>query len=201
MRIALALGAACTALALASPAYAVDLVYVASLSGPAESPTNSSPGTGFAMVTINPDALTMRIQVTFSGLIGATTASHIHCCTLVPFLDTAGVATTTPTFPSFPLGVTSGTYDMTFAVDPLTPGTWNPAFLTIVGGIANALPTLLAGLDNGTAYFNIHTSDFPGGEIRGFLAPVVAVPEPESFVLLLAGLGLIGVTLRRRRRR
>ena len=39
-----------------------------------------------------------------------------------------------------------------------------------------------------TAYFNIHTIQFPGGEIRGFLHAVQSVPEPGSLVLL--GLGL-----------
>ena len=42
----------------------------------------------------------------------------------------------------------------------------------------------------GNAYFNIHTSVFPGGEIRGQV-----VPEPTSLALL----GLAGLTVLRRR--
>jgi hypothetical protein len=45
-------------------------------------------------------------------------------------------------------------------------------------------------------YLNIHTSVVPGGEIRGFLA---AIPEPGTWVLTIAGFGLIGAALRRRR--
>ncbi|MBS0485263.1 MAG: CHRD domain-containing protein, partial [Proteobacteria bacterium] len=53
------------------------------------------------------------------------------------------------------------------------------------------------GLDDGKAYFNLHTNLFPGGEIRGLLSPV---PEPESYALWLAGLGVLTVCARRVRR-
>ena len=59
--------------ALATQASAAILIYDASLTGPAESPPNVSPGTGFAEVTINDIADTMRVQVTFSGLVATTT--------------------------------------------------------------------------------------------------------------------------------
>jgi len=142
----------------------------------------------------------MHVQASFSGLtqVGSTgtTASHIHCCTAIPGTGTAGVATTTPTFPNFPLGVFSGTYDNTF--DLTMASSYNPAFVTANGNsVANAEATLLAGMAAGTTYLNIHTSLFPGGEIRGFLAPA-AVPEPVSLSLL--GVGLAGVAIRRRRR-
>ena len=193
MRLALALGAACAALALSLPASAVDLIYVGNLTGPAEAPPNSSPGIGSTKVTVNTDALTMRIEATFSGLTGTTTASHIHCC--VPPPGAAGVITTTPTFTLFPLGVTSGTFDQTLNLD--LASSWNPAFLTPIGGnLATARATLFAGLDSGTAYLNIHTSTFPTGEIRAFL-----VPEPETYALLLVGLGLMGTVARRKRAR
>jgi hypothetical protein len=55
-------------------------------------------------------ANTLRVQVQFQDLSGTNTASHVHCCLAVPFTGTAGVAATTPTFPGFPPGVTSGRY-------------------------------------------------------------------------------------------
>jgi hypothetical protein len=169
-------------------------VYHADLTGPAEAPPNASPGTGTANVTIDDVADTMRVQVSFAGLVGQTTASHIHCCTGTPGIGTANVATTLPTFPNFPLGVTSGTFDQTF--DMTLAGSYNPAFVSGNGGTeASAFQALIAGINAGQAYLNIHSSVNPGGEIRGFLA---AVPEPETYAFLALGLGLLGVVARRR---
>ena len=91
------------------------LSYSAVLSGPAESPPNGSPGTGSASVFYDNVAHTLDVEVVFSGLVAPTTASHIHCCTTIPGVGTAGVATVTPSFTGFPLGVTAGTCPRTDA--------------------------------------------------------------------------------------
>ena len=190
-----ALFAACLfAAAVAMPATAQQMVYIAALNGPSEDDPNTSPGLGTATVTIDFDALTMRVQESFSGLLYDVTASHIHCCTDVPRAGAVGVATTVPTFTDFPSGVTSGTYDHTF--DMTLASSYNPSFVTANGGVDGAFSALVAGLDAGTAYANIHTSLFPLGEIRGFLAPI---PEPETYGMMLAGLAMISVLARRRR--
>ena len=195
IRLVVRSAAAAAAIAFSSAALATTTIYTANLSGPNESPPNTSPGTGTAFVTIDDVLNTMHVQVTFSGLLGMTTASHIHTPTAAPFTGTAGVATTTPTFPGFPLGVTSGTYDQTF--DLLTASTYNPAFVTLTGGtLTGARTALLNGIASGEAYLNIHTTVVPGGEIRGFL---VAVPEPASWALMLIGFGAIGAPMRRRK--
>lgn len=186
MAFGLALIAA--AAAQAPVAQATVLIFTASLNGPSESPPNASPGIGNAIVTIDDVADTMRVQVDFTGLLEPTSASHIHCCTAVPGTGTAGVATKTPTFPGFPLGVTSGTYDQTFNLLPATAtDTYNAAFVAANGGtVAGAEVALIAGLEAGKAYLNIHSlPDFGSGEIRGFLQ-LTAVPEPSSLLLLAA---------------
>jgi len=196
MKLHTMFGVALIGSALALPASATLVVYNANLSGAAESPANASLGTGTSQVTIDTVLNTMRVEVTFSGLSGTVTASHIHCCTAIPGVGTAGVATVTPTFTGFPSGVTAGTYDHLF--DMTQTGSYNPAFITAQGGLANAMTVLFAGLNAGTTYLNIHTNVVPSGEIRGFLH---AVPEPQTYALMLAGLAAMGLVARQRQRR
>jgi CHRD domain/PEP-CTERM motif len=183
-------------LLLSAPAtFAVPISFFAILSGPNEDPPNSSPATGTALVTMDSDAHTMQVDATFSGLVAANTAAHIHCCTVVPLAGTAGVATVTPTFTGFPSGTTAGTYSHLF--DLTLTSSFNAAFVTANGGTAaGAEAALIAGMLELKSYFNIHSSEFGGGEIRGFLAPV---PEPTTMLLL--GSGLAAAALRSRRRR
>lgn len=178
------------ALALAGAAQAHEIVFTAALSGPAESPSNTSPGTGFATVTLDLDLITMHVVVDFEGLLGNTTASHIHGPTAIPLQGTASVMTALPTFPGFPLGVTAGHYDATF--DLTLASSYNTSFINNSGGtISGALNRLISSMENGQTYLNIHTSSFGGGEIRGFL-----VPAPGAAAML----GMAGLFASRRRR-
>jgi len=175
---------------------ATPILYNAVLSGAAESPPNASPGSGTAAVTYDPLAHTLTVDAMFLGLIGSTTAAHIHCCTAVPGTGTVGVATPTPTFPGFPLGVTSGTYYQLF--DLTNTANFNAAFVSANGGTAaGAESALAAGLASGSAYFNIHTTFVPSGEIRGFLT-ASSVPEPATLSLLGLGLGALAAASRKK---
>jgi hypothetical protein len=105
--------------------------------------------------------------------------------------ENVGVATPTPTFPGFPSGVTSGTYAQNF--DLTQASSWNASFIAAQGGtVGGAEAALASGLAGGMAYFNIHTSEFPSGEIRGFF-----VPEPSTALLVGGGIALLA---RRRHR-
>lgn len=173
----LALG---TLIALTAPAavQAAVLSYSAPLTGPAESPPNASPGSGFAQVDLDDTAHTMRVVVTFQDLLGTVTAAHIHGPTVLAGSGTAGVATMTPTFTGFPAGVTAGSYDHTF--DLTSTASFNAAFLAANGGTAaSAEAALAAAIAAGKAYLNIHSSMFGGGEIRGFLT-ATATPTDLS---------------------
>lgn len=186
--LALAAAAAC------APALAQNEAGIirAVASGPAESPPNGSPGSSVATFDIEGDIMTA--DVPFRDLLAGTTMAHIHCCTTAAF---TGVAPIAIPFTDFPLGVTSGTYSASFDLSDAT--IYDPAFLAAFGGTpASAGAALIEAIASNEAYLNIHTSQYPAGEIRGFL---VAAPIPEPATWGMLGMGLAGLGMMARRRR
>jgi len=124
------------------------VTYVSTLSGANEVPARTTSATGTATYKLSGNILTYTVTVT--GLTAAATASHIHSApagvngnVIVPYV-TASIQSGV---------VTSGSVDLS---QPIVNGS------TSITG--DSLRTLL---NNGGAYTNVHTSTFPGGEIRG----------------------------------
>jgi hypothetical protein len=172
-----------------------DFIATATLTGDGESPSTAT-GTGTVQYISAENELIVALA--FTGLESPTTipagvpgAAHIHFGPdpasngppIFPFIE--------PYANNFPLDVTSGTYITTLTAASLLP---DPA-----GGI-NTFAQAVQAIEDGQTYFNIHTAEFPGGEIAGQIT-VTSVPEPGGLILLALGLGGILAIARFGRRR
>jgi len=123
------------------------------------------------------------------------------------FTDTLTFTVTTlSTFNGSITSAVNGTQDVDFTSIVVTPGAL--AFTSILGDPVEvwATPAVGFGLAPGVYPLTLTgTNSASMGSYGGNLAltpavPPTPVPEPESYALLLAGLGMVGLLTRRRRR-
>ena len=118
-------------------------------------------GSGFAMLTLDEATRVLTWHIEYSGLAGTENNAHFHG----------------PAEPGMTAGVRLGLSG---------PGGTSPKDGSLMLSVRDA-----AEVASGLWYINIHSTNSPGGEIRGQVLPV-QTPEPTALVLLaLAGGALI----------
>lgn len=118
------------------------------LTGSEEVPSNSSPAQGQAVFMFNSDLSAMYFRFNVANLEGDMTGAHIHC-------NVVGQ--------NGPVGVNllgnAGTNGGS------SSGTITDAQVTGCGW--TSLSDVLDAITSGGAYINVHSTVYPGGEIRG----------------------------------
>ena len=129
-------------------------VYVANLNGANEVPPRTTSASGNATFTVVGNTATYTISV--AGLTTPPTAAHIH----VGNSTVAGgvIYNFFPTGTSVPTGTTNANF-ATGTID-LSLANISNAGQSVSGDSLRKL------FESGNAYVNVHTSTFPGGEIR-----------------------------------
>ena len=144
------------AFALAANASAQTLT--ANLNGGEETPILNTGAVGTAEVIVDETNQEFTVTLRVFNIPTPTTAGHIH-------IGAAGIAG--PVVINFPDAIVgrTGDFAMTFRVGP------NQFVARPAIGI-NTVQDAIQAIVNGNSYVNIHTQQFPAGEIRGQLAVV-----------------------------
>jgi CHRD domain-containing protein/PEP-CTERM motif-containing protein len=159
-------------LVLAAPMFAATL-FTTTLTGAKERPTPvNTAATGTSNLLLNDSETQIQLTLSWQNLTTNAILAHIH-----------GPADANST--------ASPVIDLTSLL-PAVPNT--SGSLTTNPSTFNVTPTQVAQLKAGLWYINVHSVNFPNGEIRGQF-----VPEPGTALLLAVGLGGIAAVGRRRR--
>lgn len=133
-----------------------DTPFEAALTGAQEVPPSAGTGLGFGTVSLNAAGDRIAVDLRYAGLASNQTMAHIHG--LADPGVNAGVL--------FNLGAPGG-----------SAGRVGDLFFAVTPAQATALRA-------GQLYFNVHTTGFPGGEVRGQIYPT---PRPTSFLAPMSG--------------
>ena len=161
-------------LALAAvPAHAQGGTAVARLRAFEEVPALSTPGGGFFTATVSADGTEMTYELHYFNMEGNVTQAHLH-------FAQRGVNGGIMIFLCSNLGNGPAGTQACPTDNGTISGTIHAS--DVIGGAAaqgvapGELPSALRGIRGGVVYANVHTSLFPGGEIRGQLLFTPAVP-------------------------
>jgi CHRD domain len=142
----------------ASPSSAQVVTMTANLNGGEETPILNTGAVGTAVVSVDPVNEEISVTLSVFNLPTGTTAGHIH-------IGPKGIAG--PVVINFPIP-TGRTGDL-----PLTFRVGAAAFVARPEIGINTIGDAIQSIVGGNAYVNIHTSQYPAGEIRGQLSVVV----------------------------
>jgi hypothetical protein len=164
-------------------AQSATITFNATLLSGNETPPIANAANGIGNFTFDTVAQNITYSLSYSALSSTAVMAHIHFG---------------------PVGV-SGPIILPFSPSPTgTSGTLSGVLTTAnlinqaTTGIATFTDIYNAALA-GSLYANLHTTNFPAGEIRGQLAQASAVPEPMTGLLLASG--LLAISLVRRSRK
>jgi hypothetical protein len=128
-----------------------------------EVPALSSPASGDISIWIDDKSDTVFYELAYDGIGTAVLAAHIHLGQfsvnggVMAFLCGGGGA---PACAAAPGGVVTGEITAARIIGPAGQGVAAGEFVEFVAAIRN-----------GVAYANVHSTQFPGGEVRGQLQP------------------------------
>jgi hypothetical protein len=156
-----------------------DFIATATLTPGADGATKSN-GSGTVTLDYNSTADDFTYTLSWTDLTGDATMAHIHF---------GAVGVSGPIIVPFFTSSLSGTDTITGA---LTQSDVTPA-----AGIST-IAQVAAAIEDGNAYVNIHTAEYPAGELRGQLE---IAPEPGTSGLLGAALAAATLAIARCRRK
>ena len=130
------------------------VIYTATMTGAGEVPATTSTATGTCTFTLSADGNTMHFVLKVNNMYNIT-ASHIH-------LGAAGQ--NGPVIVPLYLGpAKTGLFTGTLAEGDITAS-------SLVGDlVGKTMGDLVADINNGMCYVNVHSTANPGGEIRGMI--------------------------------